>query len=59
MREFRWVAALIIVLLTQGITPAMAADSAKEHRIATGRSNDPKVMDLALENAGNAVKYYK
>lgn len=61
MRRFAPVAALIVVLgLTQGIPSAGAAGSVKEHHIAMQvDQNDPKVMDLALKNAGNAVKYYK
>lgn len=61
MRTSRRVAFLIIVLgLTQGIPPAIAADNAKEHHIVIQvDQNDPKIMDLALKNAGNAIKYYK
>jgi intracellular sulfur oxidation DsrE/DsrF family protein len=61
MRGFTWVAALVIVLgLAHGISPAAAADSGKEHFIGVQvDQNDPKVMDLALKNAANAIKYYK
>ncbi len=61
MLGFGRAAALIIALgLAQGVPPAGAAENAKEHHIGIQvDQNDPKVMDLALKNAGNAIKYYK
>ncbi len=62
MRGFGRVAALIIILvLTQGIAPAIAADDgARQHHLAIQvDQNDPQVMDLTLKNAGSAAKYYK
>jgi intracellular sulfur oxidation DsrE/DsrF family protein len=61
LRGFGRAAVLIMVLgLTQGARPAIAATGAKEHHIAIQvDQNDPNVMELVLKNAENAIKYYK
>ena len=56
------VAFLFAVLLGSAtvVPAAVAADGAKSHRVAFQVDvDDPAVMNLALNNASNAISYYK
>jgi uncharacterized protein len=52
----------IAIALTLGlfVSPGFAAEKSQPHRIAIQvDSNDPEVMNLALNNAANVIEYYR
>jgi len=59
---YKLVRSLLAVIATALFisVPVVAADGAKEHRVAIQvDQNDPEVMNLALNNAKNVLEHYR
>jgi len=57
---FTLFAAILGLFVVANVAPDAAADSDKVHRVAIHvNQNDPKVMNLALNNVANINKYYE